>query len=72
LVSDEGNYPEGMQPEENMLTYAGSDDVADVLVRALDNWPLAQQVALKGSLLMKSAYNKERQWQDFLRIVGAM
>lgn len=72
LVSDEGNYPEGMLSGENMLTYAGQDDVADVLAQALDNWSATRQVAAKGNLLMRNVYNKAGQWQDFLRIVGAM
>jgi hypothetical protein len=70
LVSDVGNYPEGMQEGVTMETYASSQQAVDVVARSLEDWPRAQMIASHGRTAMSETYGKSRQWRDFLAIVA--
>jgi hypothetical protein len=70
LVSDAGNYPEGMQEGVTMETYASPQQAVDVVSRSLDDWPRARMIASHGRTAISETYGKSRQWRDFLAIVA--
>ena len=70
LVSDDGNYPEGMQNGVTIETYASSADAASVVSRCLGDWPRHAVIAARGRAELVARYGKSRQWQDFLAIVA--
>jgi hypothetical protein len=70
LVSDAGNYPEGMESGITIETYASPREAADVVSRCLDDWPRSASVAAAGQAALAARYGKARQWQDFLAIVA--
>jgi hypothetical protein len=72
LVSDAGNYPEGMASDVTIMTYASAIAAADVVSRCLDDWPAHARVAAQGRTELAARYGKSRQWQDFLAIVARL
>jgi len=70
LVSDAGNYPDGMQSGVTIETYASPTDATGVVSRCLDDWPRHAQLAARGRTELAARYGKSRQWQDFLAIVA--
>jgi len=70
LVSDAGNYPEGMKAGETMLTYDSADDAPKVIADALDHWPGLAELARRGRGQISQLYSKSRQWQQFVDLVG--
>lgn len=70
MVSDYGRYPDGMRPGENLVTYSGPGDVANILQRALANPEQSRELAQEGARMMRHLYSKEKQWAEFQRIVG--
>jgi hypothetical protein len=70
LVSDEGNYPEGMKPDLTMRTYASPQNAVEVITKCLEDWPKSAQIAARARNEVAAIYSKGRQWRDFLDIVG--
>jgi Glycosyl transferases group 1 len=70
LVSDAGNYPEGMESGVTIETYGSPREAADVVSRCLDDWPRHASIAAAGRTALAARYGKSRQWQDFLAIVA--
>ena len=70
LVSDAGNYPEGMKAGETMLTYDSADNAPKVIADALDHWPGLAELARRGRGQISQLYSKSRQWQQFVDLVG--
>jgi hypothetical protein len=68
MVSDDGNYPEGMESGVTIATYASPAAAADVVSRSLDDWPRHASIAARGRAELAARYGKSRQWQDFLAI----
>ena len=48
LVSDAGNYPEGMVADETIVTYQTSEDCLNQIRRSLADWTAAKQIADNG------------------------
>ncbi len=72
LLSDEGNYPEGMTDGQTIATY-GSPEQAVSLIRAL----LADSerrlaVARAGHEMVSKNYSKEAQWKRFEALVASI
>jgi hypothetical protein len=72
LLSDDGNYPEGMRSEETMLTYDGKAACLGQIVRCLKDWSTVQGIAEQGRRRIGEAYSKERQWSLFEAIVARL
>jgi len=70
LVSDAGNYPEGMKTGATMQTYDTSDGAPKVIASALEDWPRSAQCARQGREQISMRYSKDRQWQQFVDLVG--
>ncbi|CAN5416194.1 glycosyltransferase [soil metagenome] len=65
LVSDSGRYPSGMVNGETMIEYDSPDDVENVIRTVLANWSHSEQIARRGSSMIRSVYGKAIQWQKF-------
>jgi Glycosyl transferases group 1 len=72
LVSDAGNYPEGMVADNTIVTYETSADCLDQIRRCLADWTAAKQIADNGRTQISNLYSKERQWTSFNMIVGSL
>ena len=64
LLSDEGNYPEGMDGHQTISTYclARIED-------SLNNWVETKEKADRGRGKISDSYSKERQWVLFERLL---
>jgi hypothetical protein len=71
MVSDTGNYPEGMVHERNMIAYHGTSDAVQQIRTALQQPARLQQLARAGHSLMSTVYSKAEQWRAFVALVEA-
>lgn len=70
LLSDAGNYPEGMRDQETLITYTDIEDaVARIRELLLANKTRAQ-VAEAGHRMVRTRYSKSQQWLDFQALVA--
>jgi hypothetical protein len=72
LVSDSGNYPDGMIENETMIIYRTAEDCAAQIERVLADWPNMHKVAGAGRSRMRQLYSKELQWISFENIVAKL
>ncbi len=72
LVSDAGNYPDGMTENETMIVYRTSGDCAVQIERCLAEWSNMHKVAGTGRSRMRQLYSKELQWISFENIVAKL
>jgi hypothetical protein len=72
LVSDAGNYPQGMVADETIVTYNTSQVCLDQIRRCLTNWTEAKQIADNGRRQISDLYTKDRQWALFNMIVARL
>ena len=70
LLSDAGNYPDGMTPGVTMEAYASPGEAVEFIVGCLENWRQSAETAARGRKKISELYNKSRQWQDFINIVA--
>ena len=71
MVSDTGNYPEGMVNGDNMITYQDPADAVRQIRSALQQPTVRKQLAHNGHRLMSGTYSKAEQWQAFEALVAA-
>jgi glycosyltransferase involved in cell wall biosynthesis len=72
MVSDDGNYPEGMIDGVNMIAYHNPVEAVERIRALLMDGPLQQRLAKSGRELMSTAYTKAAQWKSFLSIVESL
>jgi hypothetical protein len=72
LLSDEGNYPDGMRDQDTMLAYGSEAACLEHIRRCLGNWSSAQLIAKSGRKRIGEAYSKDRQWSAFGAIVARL
>lgn len=72
LVSDAGNYPEGMVQDETLVVYDGEESCSRQIQRCLSDWPGVQKIADDGRRRVGSIYSKEQQWTSFQTIVARL
>jgi len=70
LVSDAGNYPDGMVPGATMEAYDSPDHAAERICASLDNWPRHAEIAAEGRRQVSELYSKSLQWKSFIDLVG--
>jgi hypothetical protein len=70
LLSDAGNYPDGMVDGETMASYSGGNDAAQKIMHYLNNTDERKEVAQKGHQLVRHAYSKDAQLKLFQQIVS--
>jgi hypothetical protein len=72
LLSDMGNYPEGMRNGETMLTYDGVTSCVEQIKRCLGDWGRIQGIADVARLRVGELYSKKRQWHSFQAILARL
>ena len=70
LVSDAGNYPDGMVAGATMAIYDGAEKASAVISKCLDNWPDSAAMAVRGRSQLSEFYSKASQWQSFVSLVA--
>jgi len=70
LLSDEGRYPEGMVADLTITTWRTPADAVRRVVELLADEPRRSAVAKAGTAILANEYSKERQWENFLRLVA--
>ncbi len=69
LLSDAGNYPDGMLTGKTMLNYDTADTAARAVERLLGAPDECHGIALAGRDMIRTEYSKARQWSRFLELV---
>lgn len=69
LLSDAGNYPDGMEAGETMSVYETGEDCLRRIERSLSDWSGAKQKADKGRSKIRDLYSKDRQWALFEQLL---
>jgi len=72
LLSDAGNYPEGMEPGRTIETYDAPEQAAMLVPELLQNWPEAAAKAAHGKAEVSRIYSKPQQWRRFVDIIAAV
>lgn len=72
LLSDSGNYPEGMDPNKSILTYATPGACVEAIERALADWERMKSMADRGRRQVEDRYSKKRQWLLFNELVESI
>jgi hypothetical protein len=70
LLSDAGNYPEGMRAGETMETYDSADQALGMISECLHNWPRSAALAARGRSRISRVYSKSVQWSQFVALVA--
>lgn len=70
LLSDEGNYPNGMQPGHTMLTWKNSSDAIHQIQALIQDDSLRARMARTGYDMVAREYAKSAQWKQFLELAS--
>ena len=70
LVSDIGNYPDGMEAGVTMEAYTSPEHAAELISKCLYNWPRSAEVAARGRKRISEIYSKSMQWEHFVDLVA--
>ncbi len=65
LLSDSGEYPEGMVDSKTLITWNDADDAKFKARQLLDHTEHRAEIAKKGHNMLRELYSKEKQWQSF-------
>ena len=68
MVSDTGNYPEGMQHGKTILNYTNAKDAISIITKILDKPEELHKIAESGYKLVSEKYSKKNQWNNFIKI----
>ena len=72
LLSDDGNYPEGMRDGETIVNYNSPEDAVRQIRRLLAAPEDRINIAQAGHEMVSTFYSKEVQWQRFEALVAAI
>lgn len=70
LLSDTGNYPDGMQENKTLVTWSDPLQAVIKIEELLQNDPYREEVARAGHQLIATRYSKSRQWEEFLKLAS--
>ncbi|MGB8398667.1 glycosyltransferase family protein [Bradyrhizobium sp.] len=70
LVSDAGNYPQGMEPGVTIEVYESADDAVRLVEARLDNAAGRAAMAAEGRRQISQLYAKPLQWKRFVDLVA--
>ncbi len=68
MLSDRGNYPEGMCSGQTMVAYESPADAGRLVRELLGDDARRQALASAGHELMRERYNKAVQWERFVEL----
>jgi Glycosyl transferases group 1 len=72
LLSDEGNYPEGMVDGQTIATYSSPEHAVSLVKRLLEGSEERLRVARTGHEMVSTHYSKEVQWKRFEELVASL
>ncbi len=72
LLSDQGNYPEGMTDGETLVTYDSSRQAVAQIKAMLENPERRLALARAGHEMVSTRYSKEVQWKRFEALVASI
>jgi hypothetical protein len=72
LLSDAGNYPDGMERGRTMETYDSPEHAARLIPELLRSWPESAAKAAQGAMEVSRTYSKPLQWQRFVDIIATV
>lgn len=72
LLSDAGNYPEGMDPDRTMEIYNSPEQAAAIAPELLQRWPDSAEKAARGASEVSRIYSKALQWRRFVDLVARL
>ena len=70
MLSDDGNYPEGMHPGRHFVTYRDPMEAVARATDILEHWPSYQDVGRRAHASVRQHYSQERQWDAFVSLVS--
>jgi len=70
LLSDAGNYPEGMNAGETMVDYDSAEQAFRKISESLRHWPQWEELAARGRSRVSEIYSKSLQWSRFVGLVA--
>jgi hypothetical protein len=69
LLSDDGNYPEGMRDGETLMIYRSPEHAVEQIKYLLSSAEDRTKIARAGQRMVTDVYSKARQWERFERLV---
>ncbi|MBB2754706.1 UNVERIFIED_ORG: hypothetical protein GGI57_005442 [Rhizobium aethiopicum] len=68
MISDAGNYPNGMIDGTTIVTYGNAQSAVASIRTALADQTKLREIAAAGNMMIKSRYSKEAQWESFTQL----
>lgn len=68
MVSDAGNYPDGMINGTSIITYDSPRSAVTTIRTLLAQQAKLSEIALAGNSMIRSRYNKKAQWENFTQL----
>lgn len=72
LLSDEGNYPEGMEDGRTIVTYDSPDQAVERVKIFLEASERRLEIVRAGHEMVSTRYSKEAQWKRFEALVASI
>jgi glycosyltransferase involved in cell wall biosynthesis len=72
LLSDEGNYPEGMANGDTMVTYRSPEHAVEQIETLFGDPERLRRIAGAGHAMVSTRYSKEVQWRRFEELVASI
>lgn len=72
LISERGNYPEGLEPDVDFYTYDGFDELVEKIELVLGDWDRHYKMAQDAAIKIRVNFSKEQQWGKFQEIVKSL
>ncbi|MBV9564984.1 MAG: glycosyltransferase [Bradyrhizobium sp.] len=72
LLSDQGNYPEGMTAGETIVTYGSPQEAVERIRGLLADPEARERTARAGHAMVSTRYSKQIQWQRFEALVASI
>jgi hypothetical protein len=72
LLSDAGNYPEGMRDDRTIATYNSPEQAVMQVRRLIQDSERRLRIARAGHEMVSELYSKVAQWQRFEALVASI
>lgn len=72
LLSDQGNYPDGMRDGETIVTYNSPEQAVHQIETLLDDSERRLRIARAGHEMVSTSYSKEVQWKRFEALAASI
>lgn len=72
MISDQGIYPDGMENGTTIRLYADAHDAVEKIKMALMDLESLRSTASRGQQAVRERYSKEKQWTDFVALIGRL